>query len=87
MATKTFTNKQKEIVARKLGYDGPMSGFEKFVKSDPAIERKLNMLTTKFMARGGAVRKFAEGGSVTRQQVIDSYVNTLGRTPGKEEVD
>lgn len=62
MATKTFTNKQKEIVARKLGYDGPMSGFEKFVKSDPAMERKLNLLTSKFMAKGGMpFKEFAKG--------------------------
>jgi hypothetical protein len=71
MANKTFTDKQKEIVARKLGYDGPMSGFEKFVKSDPAMERKLNMLTTKFMARGGAVKKYAAGGSV--QGAVDAF--------------
>lgn len=64
MANKTFNEKQKEIVARKLGYNGPMEGFDKFVKSDPAMERKLNLLTSKFMARGGAVRKFAEGGSL-----------------------
>jgi hypothetical protein len=39
---KKFTEKQKEILARKLGYEGPMNMFEQFVKSDPAMERKYN---------------------------------------------
>ena len=96
MAQKIFNEKQKEIVARKLGYDGPMSEFDKFVKSDPAIERKLNLLTSRFMARGGDVNgaiaytlrlNLAEGGSVTRQQVIDAYTSNLARTPDAEEIN
>jgi hypothetical protein len=61
---KTFTEKQKEIMARKLGYDGPMTEFEKFVKSDPAMERKYNAVVGKLMARKGAyVTKMAVGGT------------------------
>ena len=61
---KTFTEKQKEIMARKLGYDGPMSEFEKFVKSDPAMELKYNAVVGKLMARKGAyVTKMAVGGT------------------------
>jgi hypothetical protein len=64
MATKEFTDKQKEILARKLGYDGPMTEFEKFVKSDPALERKYSIVTNKLLMRkGGAVQKFQAGGA------------------------
>ena len=66
-----FTAKQKEIVARKLGYDGPMQGFDDFLNSSPALGMKYASITDKFatrMAKGGAVtkkRKYAEGGVVT----------------------
>jgi hypothetical protein len=62
---KNINEKQKEILARKLGYDGPMNMFEQFVKSDPAMERKYGAVIEKYMARGGMVRKYAEGGAVT----------------------
>jgi hypothetical protein len=68
-----FTAKQKEIVARKLGYDGPMQGFDDFLNSSPALSMKYATLTDKFaqrMAKGGMARKkYAAGGAVTDQQV------------------
>lgn len=63
-----FTSKQKEIVARKLGYDGPMQGFDEFVASSPALQAKYNMVTQKYverMAKGGVVKKYSDGGTVT----------------------
>ena len=61
---KTFTEKQKEILARRLGYDGPMAEFEKFVKSDPAMERKYSTVIGKLMARKGTyVTKMQVGGT------------------------
>jgi hypothetical protein len=63
-----FTSKQKEIVARKLGYDGPMQGFDEFIASSPALQSKYNMVTQKYverMANGGMVKKYADGGNVT----------------------
>jgi hypothetical protein len=67
-----FTEKQREIVARKLGYDGPMQGFDDFLNSSPALGMKYASITDKFatrMAKGGVVhkspvKKFAEGGVV-----------------------
>lgn len=77
-----FTSRQKEIVARKLGYDGPMQGFDDFLNSSPALSTQYSMLSDKFatrMAKGGAVRKkFAVGGAVTDQQ-IQQY---LSERPG-----
>jgi len=68
---KDFTAQQKEIVARKLGYDGPMQGFDEFLASSPALEAKYAAITGKFserMARGGLIslRKFAQGGNVLK---------------------
>ena len=67
-----FTAKQKEIVARKLGYDGPMQGFDDFISSSPSLEMKYATLSDKFakrMAKGGVVKKFAAGGSVSAAQI------------------
>jgi hypothetical protein len=65
MADKTFTEKQREIVARKMGYDGPMNMFDEYLNSSPSEARKYALIDNKFMARGGMVRKYQEGGAVT----------------------
>ena len=74
-----FTDKQKEIVARKLGYDGPMQGFDEFLNSSPSLGMKYSMLSDKFatrMAKGGMARKkYAVGGAVTNEQ-IQSYLSS-----------
>lgn len=71
---KDFTSQQKEIVARKLGYDGPMQGFDEFIASSPALGAKYASITGKFaerMAKGGLVkmkpRGFPAGGYVTTE--------------------
>jgi hypothetical protein len=64
MADKTFTEKQREIVARKMGYEGPMDMFDKYLKSTPADAQKYGLITEKFMAKGGMVKKYAVGGDV-----------------------
>lgn len=68
MADKTFTEKQREVVARKMGYEGPMQMFDEYLNSSPSEARKYAMIGTKFMARGGMVRKYAEGGTVTESK-------------------
>jgi hypothetical protein len=65
MAEKTFTEKQKEIVARKLGYEGPMNMFDKYLNSSPADAQKYGTIVEKFMAKGGMVKGYAEGGVVS----------------------
>ena len=75
MAEKTFTEKQREIVARKMGYEGPMSMFDKYLQSTPADAQKYGLITEKFMAKGGMVskepRKLFVGG------FIDKILNVL----------
>lgn len=68
MATKEFNAKQKEIVARKMGYDGPMQMFDNFLKSDPAMARKYGIVVDKYMAKGGAVMRAKDGGVVKKYQ-------------------
>lgn len=82
---KEFTAQQKEVIARKLGYDGPMAGFDDFIASSPALGMKYAAISNKFserMARGGLTRRttFADGGdtSYTNQQIIDAYNATVG---------
>lgn len=64
MPDKTFTAKQKEIVARKMGYEGPMNMFDEYLKSTPSDAQKYGTVVEKFMAKGGMVRKYAVGGDV-----------------------
>ena len=75
---KSFTSKQKEIVARKMGYDGPMQGFDDFLASSPSDAQKYSAITSKFverMAKGGVVskspvRKYAPGGDVSAAEPV-----------------
>lgn len=69
----SFTSKQKEIVARKMGYDGPMQMFDEFLSASPSDAQKYSAITSKFverMAKGGMVKKMADGGVVTTTQDI-----------------
>jgi hypothetical protein len=62
-----FTAKQKEIVARKMGYDGPMQMFDEFLAASASDAQRYSAITSKFverMAKGGLVKKYAEGGAV-----------------------
>jgi hypothetical protein len=63
-----FTSKQKEIVARKMGYDGPMQMFDEFLAASPSDSQRYSAITSKFaerMAKGGMVKKYANGGLTT----------------------
>jgi len=83
---KDFTAQQKEIVARKLGYDGPMQGFDDFISSSPALEAKYAAISGKFverMAKGGVVKgmKFQAGGTTPDyEQIVRNQYATIGRT-------
>ena len=82
---KEFTSRQKEIVARKLGYDGPMQGFDEFLASDPALQMRYTALSGKFaekMANGGMVKKrlnFAAGGFTDAQ--VAAYIRDNNLSP------
>jgi hypothetical protein len=65
-----FTAKQREVIARKMGYDGPMQGFDMFLNSSPALASKFNSVTDKYVA------KMANGGLIEKL-----YLDKLGRPP------
>lgn len=80
---KDFTAQQKEIVARKLGYDGPMQGFDEFIASSPALGAKYASITGKFaerMAKGGLVKMkpkgYAYGGPVYTDEELYQQAGT-----------
>lgn len=78
-----FTAKQKEVVARKLGYDGPMQGFDEFLQSSPALQMKYNMVADKYverMAKGGVVRNYQAGGDVTATTPIKLNIDPATAT-------
>ncbi len=82
---KEFTSGQKEILARKLGYDGPMQGFDQYIKSSPALAAKYSTITDKYvqrMAKGGLTRKkFAVGGVAGGDEITYSTARGMEGKP------
>ena len=72
---KNFTEKQREIVARKMGYEGPMSMFDTYLKSSPAEEQKYATIGQKFMAKGGVATN-----KKPRKLFLGSFLNSLNRS-------
>lgn len=62
-----FTQEQTEILARKMGFAGPMDKFNDYVNSDPAHSEKLNFYTEKAkqLVSGEPPKGFAGGGLIT----------------------
>lgn len=87
-----FTATQKEVVARKMGYNGPMHMFDEFLMSTPAEAKKYALITTKLaegMAKGGAVTGYAKGGQVVADQkktsqIITEHTQKYGNDPVAE---
>ena len=87
-----FTSKQKEVIARKLGYEGPMQGFDEFLNSSPALQAKYNSVTDKYvqrMAKGGMVKKYQAGGlaTTTTGNVPESTTKGTEQTMGTTFTD
>ena len=59
-------------IANSLGYTGDMSGFQSYLNNNPDKQNQMNQYNQAAinMARGGAVRKYQEGGmgTTTTQQ-------------------
>ena len=54
-----FTEQQREIVARKMGFDGPMQNFGDFLMSSPATATQYSAVASKL---GQKAQGFAAGG-------------------------
>jgi len=54
-----FTEQQREIVARKMGFDGPMQNFGEFLMSSPATATQYSAVASRL---GEKAQAFAAGG-------------------------
>jgi len=64
---KAFKPSGMEKIARSMGYQGNMQGFQDFLAQDPMKQQKMNDYTNKAMqmAKGGVVKKMQTGGVAT----------------------
>ena len=60
---KAFKPSGMEKIARSMGYQGNMQGFQDFLAQDPMRQQKMNDYTNKAM-------QMAKGGVVKMQQVV-----------------
>ena len=67
MQFKAFKPSGMEKIARSMGYQGSMDGFNQFLAQDPVKQQTMQQYQQQAMqmAKGGAVKKFAPGGTVT----------------------
>lgn len=63
-----FTEGQMEVVARKMGFDGPMNKFNDFLSASPNNSALLSKYTTKAQKMlDGRTMKMAKGGAAIKQ--------------------
>lgn len=77
-----FTDQQKEVLARKLGFNGPMDQFGTFLQSSPAHQQRFVAYENKAktLVEGGGAPKppaaFADGGTVTPTNGTNTWQGT-----------
>jgi hypothetical protein len=71
-----FTEQQREIVARKMGFDGPMQNFGEFLMSSPATANQYATVANKLASKQPG---FAVGGAVQQREsataIIKAYAS------------
>ncbi len=76
-----FTQQQTEVLARKLGFKGPMEQFQNFLKSDSGLQQKFSAYESKakkMVESSKTARGFAEGGLVDRTDLDTNPTGTVG---------
>ena len=77
-----FTEQQREIVARKMGFDGPMQNFSDFLMSSPATATQYSAVAAKL---GQKAQGFAAGGAVdtsmTPTKIFEDFISSTGEDP------
>lgn len=68
-----FTEQQREVVARKMGFDGPMQNFGEFLMSSPATATKYAAVASKL---GEKAQGFAVGG-MPQQAPVKKSATTI----------
>ena len=89
---KAFKPSGMEKIARSMGYQGGMQGFQDYLSTNPAQQQQMDMYTNKAMqmAKGGMVKKFANGGTTTADNVattgvVGSTGTPIATVPTKED--
>ena len=72
MQFKAFKPEAMNKIAQTMGYTGNMDQFQQYIEQDPQRQQQMSMYTNaaQNMARGGVVKKFAPGGTVTTNPSI-----------------
>ena len=77
-----FTEQQREVVARKMGFDGPMQNFGEFLMSSPSTASKYSAVAMKL---GEKAQAFAAGGTVggkmSATKIFQDFVSSTGEDP------
>jgi len=79
-----FTEPQKEVLARKLGFKGDMGQFDNFLRSDNSLASKFAAYENKaktMVESSQAKRGYAFGGLVTHEQNPTTQQPTTGGSP------
>jgi len=68
---KGFKPQGLQKIANRMGYTGSLEGFNSYLQQNPDKQKMMNMYTQQAqkMARGGAVRKMQEGGTVLGKNI------------------
>jgi hypothetical protein len=77
-----FTEQQREIVARKMGFDGPMQNFGDFLMSSPATATQYSAVASKL---GQKAQGFAVGGAVKKTSATSIIKEYVGKSYDKPE--
>ena len=88
MATfKAFKPSGMEKIARSMGYQGSMDGFQNFLAQDPMRQQQMNKFTQQAvaMARGGIV-KMQEGGTTETKIEQPTEETTKTEEPPKPTI-
>jgi len=74
---KAFKPSGMEKIARSMGYQGNMQGFQDYVSQDPMRQQQMQNYTNQAMqmAKGGVVRKMQTGGLTLGAAVMPKYYN------------
>jgi hypothetical protein len=82
---KAFKPSGMEKIARSMGYQGNMQGFQDYISQDPMRQQQMQNYTNQAMqmAKGGVVKRYAPGGAVTTNLMNSPTMATaLGSTTG-----
>jgi hypothetical protein len=88
---KAFKPSGMEKIARSMGYQGNMQGFQDYISQDPMRQQQMQNYTNQAMqmAKGGVVKKYKKGGNVTTPEIGTFTVDQMYNpelSPGGETI-